>query len=211
MGRPAASRADPAVRTAFEAALSGDLPAGLDGLIAAFKRETAAEAPKIATRAASGNVLDVLVPAIPELIGGSADLTGSNNTRSKTGTDIATGSFDGRYIRYGVREHGMAAMMNGMALHGGLIPYGGTFLTFADYCRPSIRLAALMRQRVVFVMTHDSISASARTGRPTSRSSMSPACGRSRTCWCSARPIRSRPRNAGRRPWRRGRRRRSSR
>ena len=149
--------ADDDLRTAFEAALSGDLPNGLDDVIAAFKRETAAEAPKIATRAASGKVLDVLVPAVPELIGGSADLTGSNNTRTKTGSDIATDAFDGRYIRYGVREHGMAAMMNGMALHGGLIPYGGTFLTFADYCRPSIRLAALMRQRVVFVMTHDSI------------------------------------------------------
>ncbi len=144
-------------RATFEAAQAGDLPGDLDDLIAAFKRDTAAEAPKIATRAASGKVLDVLVPAVPELIGGSADLTGSNNTRTKTGHDIATGSFDGRYIRYGVREHGMAAMMNGMALHGGIIPYGGTFLTFSDYCRPSIRLAALMRQRVVFVMTHDSI------------------------------------------------------
>ncbi len=144
-------------RATFDAAQAGDLPGDLDDLIAAFKRDTAAEAPKIATRAASGKVLDVLVPAVPELIGGSADLTGSNNTRTKTGHDIATGSFDGRYIRYGVREHGMAAMMNGMALHGGIIPYGGTFLTFSDYCRPSIRLAALMRQRVVFVMTHDSI------------------------------------------------------
>ena len=142
---------------AFETAQSGELPTDLDDLIAAFKRETAAEAPKIATRAASGKVLDVLVPAVPELIGGSADLTGSNNTRTKTGHDVAAGTFDGRYIRYGVREHGMAAMMNGMALHGGLIPYGGTFLTFTDYCRPSIRLAALMRQRMVFVMTHDSI------------------------------------------------------
>ena len=149
--------AEASVRSAFEAAMAGDLPEGLDGLIAEFKRRAAQEAPKIATRAASGNVLDVLVPAMPELIGGSADLTGSNNTRSKTGDDIAPGSFGGRYIRYGVREHGMAAMMNGMALHRGLVPYGGTFLTFSDYCRPSIRLAALMRQRVVFVMTHDSI------------------------------------------------------
>ncbi len=144
-------------RAAFETALSGALPSDLDDMIAGFKRDTAAEAPKIATRAASGKVLDLLVPAVPELIGGSADLTGSNNTRTKTGHDVAKGVFDGRYVRYGVREHGMAAMMNGMALHGGLIPYGGTFLTFTDYCRPAIRLAALMRQRVVFVMTHDSI------------------------------------------------------
>ena len=149
--------ADPALRAAFESALSDDLPEGLDALIAGYKREVSQQAPRIATRAASGNVLEVLVPAVPELIGGSADLTGSNNTRTKTGTDIAAGAFDGRYIRYGVREHGMAAIMNGMALHGGVIPYGGTFLTFSDYCRPSIRLAALMRQRVVFVMTHDSI------------------------------------------------------
>ncbi len=154
-GRLAAAEGE--IRAAFEAAVAGELPAGLDDVIAGFKRDTAAEAPKIATRAASGKVLDVLVPAVPELIGGSADLTGSNNTRTKTGHDVAAGVFDGRYIRYGVREHGMAAMMNGMALHGGLIPYGGTFLTFTDYCRPSIRLAALMRQRVVFVMTHDSI------------------------------------------------------
>ncbi len=149
--------ADPVLRAAFDAAMSGELPAEFDALVNAYKREVSKAAPKIATRAASGNALEVMVPAVPELIGGSADLTGSNNTRTKTGTDIATGEFGGRYVRYGVREHGMAAAMNGMALHGGVIPYGGTFLTFTDYCRPSIRLASLMRQRVVFVMTHDSI------------------------------------------------------
>ncbi|NNG03324.1 MAG: transketolase [Inquilinus sp.] len=149
--------ADAGTRAAFEAAMAGGVPADLGTLVAAMRSRLVAERPKLATRQASGNVLEELVPAIPALIGGSADLTGSNNTRTKTGDDIAAGAFGGRYIRYGVREHGMAAAMNGMALHGGAIPYGGTFLTFSDYCRPAIRLAALMRQRVVFVMTHDSI------------------------------------------------------
>jgi transketolase len=112
---------------------------------------------KIATRQASGAVLDALVPAVPELIGGSADLTPSNNTKAKDQADVKPGDFAGRYIRYGVREHGMAAAMNGIAVHGGLIPYGGTFLTFTDYARPSIRLSALMETRVIYVMTHDSI------------------------------------------------------
>src|SRR5439155_9135709 len=116
-----------------------------------------AENAKLATRQASGAVLDALVPAVPELIGGSADLTPSNNTKAKDQADIKPGDYAGRYIRYGIREHGMAAAMNGIAVHGGLIPYGGTFLTFTDYARPSIRLAALMEARVVFVMTHDSI------------------------------------------------------
>jgi transketolase len=102
-------------------------------------------------------VLDALVDAVPELIGGSADLTPSNNTRTKNDVDIKTGDFAGRYVRYGVREHGMAAAMNGMSVHGGVIPYGGTFLTFTDYARPSIRLASLMETRVIYVMTHDSI------------------------------------------------------
>jgi len=106
---------------------------------------------------ASGQVLDRLVPAVSSLIGGSADLTPSNNTKVKNFEDIGPGHYGGRYIRYGVREHGMAATMNGLALHGGVVPYGATFLTFTDYCRPSIRLSALMGQRVVYVMTHDSI------------------------------------------------------
>ena len=101
--------------------------------------------------------LEHLVPALPELIGGSADLTGSNGTRTKQHGRRQGEDFAGNYIHYGVREHGMAAAMNGMALHGGIIPYGGTFLVFTDYCRPSIRLSALMRQRVIYVMTHDSI------------------------------------------------------
>ncbi len=102
-------------------------------------------------------VLDALAPAMPELIGGSADLTGSNLTRAKAQKTVTGSDFAGNYIYYGVREHGMAAAMNGLALHGGVIPYGGTFLIFTDYCRPSIRLAALMEQRVIYVMTHDSI------------------------------------------------------
>src|SRR5690606_29117900 len=94
---------------------------------------------------------------MPELIGGSADLTGSNGTKVKAQKPVRAQDFGGSYIHYGVREHGMAAAMNGIALHGGFVPYGGTFLVFSDYCRPSIRLSALMQQRVIYVMTHDSI------------------------------------------------------
>ena len=149
---------DAAQRAAFEAAMSGALPAELPSLIEAFKKKVSEEKPSWATRVASGNVLEVLVPAVPEMIGGSADLTPSNNTKVKNTADVkGAGEFDGRYVRYGVREHGMATVMNGMALHRGVIPYGGTFMQFADYCRPAIRLAALMKQRSIFVMTHDSI------------------------------------------------------
>ena len=109
----------------------------------------------MATRAASGAVLNHLSAAIPELLGGSADLTPSNNTKAKGMIEIKPGEYNGSYMHYGVREHGMAAAMNGIALHGGLIPYGGTFLCFSDYCRPSIRLAAMMQIRTIFVMTHD--------------------------------------------------------
>ena len=105
----------------------------------------------------SEKALDVINGELQNTIGGSADLTPSNNTRTKGLMEISPGDFYGRYIHYGIREHGMAAAMNGMALHGGIIPYGGTFMVFSDYCRPSIRLAALMGIRVVFVMTHDSI------------------------------------------------------
>jgi transketolase len=144
-------------RGEFERRVRGELPSGLDEAIAKYKRKLASEKPKVATRKASEMALDVINPVVPETIGGSADLTGSNNTRSKDMKAIAPGDFSGRFIHWGVREHGMAAAMNGMALHGGVIPYSGTFLVFTDYCRPSIRLAALMGQRVVFVMTHDSI------------------------------------------------------
>ncbi len=150
--------ADAAQRAAFKEAVSRGVPAALNDTIVALKAKISADAPSWATRVASGNVLDALVPAIPELIGGSADLTPSNNTKAKNTADVTgRGEFNGRYVRYGVREHGMATVMNGMTLHGGVIPYGGTFMQFADYCRPSIRLAALMKQRTIFVMTHDSI------------------------------------------------------
>ena len=137
--------------------LSGELPEDLEQIIAAFKQEIVAEAPSVATRVASQKVLNALAGALPELVGGSADLTGSNGTKAAGMQVVTRDDFAGSYIHYGVREHGMAAAMNGMALHGGILPYGGTFLVFSDYCRPSIRLAALMQQRVVFVMTHDSI------------------------------------------------------
>ena len=125
--------------------------------VAAIKAEFVASPPKLATRQSSQKVLEKLVPVLPALIGGSADLTGSNGTRTKHHTAVAAGAFAGNYVHYGVREHGMAAAMNGLALHGGIVPYGATFLVFTDYCRPSIRLSALMGQRVVYIMTHDSI------------------------------------------------------
>jgi transketolase len=144
-------------RAEFLRRQKGELPADFDKVVAKVCDEFRAKNAKLATRQSSGAVLDALSPAVPELIGGSADLTPSNNTRTKDDVDVRPGDFGGRYIRYGVREHGMAAAMNGIAVHGGLIPYGGTFMCFTDYCRPSIRLASLMEIRVVFVMTHDSI------------------------------------------------------
>ncbi|MEC9369153.1 MAG: transketolase [Pseudomonadota bacterium] len=125
--------------------------------ISEAKKSFSTEAPSLATRVSSQKTLEKLIPALPCLIGGSADLTGSNGTMIKGQPAISAKDFSGSYIYYGVREHGMAAAMNGMALHGGIIPYGGTFLVFTDYCRPSIRLSALMGQRVIYVMTHDSI------------------------------------------------------
>ncbi len=142
---------------AFDRAMAGALPVGFDEALAKLKLKIATEKPKHATRQSSGTVLEALLPLMPELIGGSADLTPSNNTQVKGFGPITAPAYKGSYVHWGVREHGMAAAMNGMALHGGVIPYGGTFMQFADYCRPSIRLAALMKQRVVFVMTHDSI------------------------------------------------------
>jgi transketolase len=137
--------------------MEGALPEAFPAAIAGIKAKFAAESPKIATRQASGMVLDALAQVMPELVGGSADLTGSNNTKAKGQRVVTAGDFAGSYIHYGVREHGMAAAMNGLSVHGGVIPYGGTFLAFADYCRPAIRLAALMGLRVTHVMTHDSI------------------------------------------------------
>ncbi len=141
----------------FSARMAGDLGEAWVKAVAEKKAQLAEAKPKEATRVSSQNALEVLVPQLPALLGGSADLTGSNNTKTKTMTAFAAPDYKGRYVYYGVREHGMAAAMNGIALHGGFIPYGGTFLVFTDYCRPSIRLSALMEQRVIYVMTHDSI------------------------------------------------------
>ncbi|MGE3474912.1 MAG: transketolase [Rhodospirillaceae bacterium] len=148
---------EPAQRKEFDRLMSGKLPEGWMQAINDLKKKTSAEKPKVATRQSSQTVLDALAKVIPEMIGGSADLTGSNNTKAAGMAPISASDFSGRYVYYGVREHGMAAAMNGLALHGGIIPFGGTFLVFTDYCRPSIRLSALMSQRVVYVMTHDSI------------------------------------------------------
>jgi len=148
---------DASVRAAFESTLSGDLPEGWDTALKAHIAGLIADAPTVASRVASQKALEALVPAIPAMVGGSADLTGSNNTRIGGMSPVKPGDYTGAYIHYGVREHGMAAAMNGLALHGGFIPYGGTFLVFADYARPSIRLAALMGVRAIHVMTHDSI------------------------------------------------------
>ena len=144
-------------RAAFDAAVAGDLPAGLSEALAGLKRSFVDEGPTIATRVANQRVIGAIADALPCLIGGSADLTGSNGTKTDALVPIAPGDYGGRYLYFGVREHAMGAVMNGMALHGGVIPFGGTFLTFTDYCRPAIRLSALMELRVIYVMTHDSI------------------------------------------------------
>jgi len=144
-------------RAEFERRMAGDLPAAFAGAADAFKKKLAEEKPKVASRKASQNALDVINAVIPETVGGSADLTGSNLTNTPETLPFTDTDRTGRYMRYGIREHEMAAAMNGMALHGGYIPYGGTFLVFTDYARPAIRLSALMEQRVIYVMTHDSI------------------------------------------------------
>jgi transketolase len=148
---------DPERRAEFERRMRGELPGTLDSAIAALKQKLAAEKPTLATRKASELVLETVNEIVPETLGGSADLTGSNNTKTSQTAAITADDFSGRYIHYGIREHGMAAAMNGIALHRGLIPYGGTFLVFSDYSRPAIRLAALMGIRVIHVLTHDSI------------------------------------------------------
>ncbi|MEL7728619.1 transketolase [Citromicrobium bathyomarinum] len=139
----------------LERRMAGDLPEGfsLDEFVAGLVREPQ----KVATRKASENALAVINNRLPETVGGSADLTGSNNTKAGDLGDFFADNRAGRYVYYGIREFGMASAMNGMALHGGVIPYGGTFLVFSDYCRPAIRLSALQEARVIYVMTHDSI------------------------------------------------------
>ena len=144
-------------RAAFEAQVSGALPADFATRLSAYIAELSTSAPDVATRKASEMTLAEINAATDLTLGGSADLTGSNLTLTAGLGSVAPGDFGGRYIHYGVREHGMAAAMNGLALHGGFIPYGGTFLVFTDYARGAIRLSALMGQRVIYVMTHDSI------------------------------------------------------
>ncbi|WP_417516336.1 transketolase [Minwuia sp.] len=141
----------------FKRASAGRLPEGWQKGLEAHIAKLLQDKPAVATRKASQMAIEAIQPSLPELIGGSADLTGSNLTRTGSMAPVSPGDFAGSYIYYGIREHGMAAAMNGMALHGGVIPFGGTFLVFTDYCRPSIRLSALMQQRVIYVMTHDSI------------------------------------------------------
>jgi transketolase len=141
----------------LDGALSGALPAKVETDLAAYVADLVEARPNIATRKASENTLGIINAATDLTIGGSADLTHSNYTITKGMTSVTAEDFSGRYVRYGIREHGMAAAMNGIALHGGFIPYGGTFLVFADYARGAIRLSALMKQRVIYVLTHDSI------------------------------------------------------
>ena len=141
----------------FFAAMGGTSRGGLTAAIAAYKAELSADKPKVATRKASQMALEVVNATVPNMVGGSADLTGSNLTLTSGMSGVTKDNYGGDYIYYGVREHGMAAAMNGLYLHGGFIPYGGTFLAFADYCRGSIRLSALMGVPVTYVMTHDSI------------------------------------------------------
>jgi len=141
----------------FKRTSVGKLAPGWQAPLNEFKRKLADEQPKWATRKASGEALEILTETFPEMIGGSADLTESVFTKTSNMKEVAPGDYSGRYIHYGVREHAMASMMNGMALHGGFIPYGGTFLVFADYMRGGMRMSALMEQRVIYVLTHDSI------------------------------------------------------
>lgn len=148
---------DGSVKKEFLRTMAGNLPEGWENTAMEFKLKCLADKPKVATRKASEMFLEAIVPAIPELIGGSADLTHSNLTKTRDMQPIRPGAYSGRYIHYGIREHGMAALMNGMALHKGFIPYGGAFLIFSDYMKPAMRLSALMGQRVIYVLTHDSI------------------------------------------------------
>src|SRR6185312_11175456 len=149
---------DAGKRAEFERRMRGEISnAALTKAVREIKEKLAATPKDIATRTACEFALESLIPALPEMVGGSADLTGSNNTRIKSMTAITPSDFSGRFIHYGIREHGMAAAMNGMALHGGVIPYSGTFLVFSDYSRPAIRLAALMGERAIHILTHDSI------------------------------------------------------
>jgi transketolase len=150
-------RLGPGKRAEFERVTAGAPPKRLAAELARFRKATTEAAPKVATRKSSEMVLEVVNKVMPETLGGSADLTGSNNTLTKDLGIFEPGNRAGRYIHYGIREHGMAAAMNGIAVHGGVVPYGGTFLVFSDYARGAIRLSAIMGAHVVYVLTHDSI------------------------------------------------------
>ncbi len=141
----------------FERRISGNTPKKVNLLLGKFKKNSIKKPIDIATRQASEMVINQIAPIMPELVGGSADLTGSNNTKGNKVDVINSKNYRGNYIYYGIREHGMAAIMNGLSLHRGIIPFGGTFLIFLDYCKPSLRLAALMKQRAIYILTHDSI------------------------------------------------------
>jgi transketolase len=148
---------DAAKQAEFNLAISGELPAGWQSVLNDHKKALSADAPAWATRKSSQEALKVINPVLTSTIGGSADLTGSNNTDTPDLGILSADNYGGRYMHYGIREHGMGAVMNGLALHGGIIPYGGTFLVFSDYLRPALRMSALMGQRVIYVLTHDSI------------------------------------------------------
>ena len=145
------------IKDEFSRLITNKLPNNFDQFIEEKKKEFFQLKPEIASRQSSANVIEEITKNLPELIGGSADLSGSNNTKTKYSSIIKPSNFDGNYIHYGVREHGMAGIMNGLALHGGIIPFGGTFLIFLDYCKPSLRLSALMGLRVIYIFSHDSI------------------------------------------------------
>ncbi|UDL87957.1 transketolase [Mesorhizobium sp. PAMC28654] len=151
------AKADGKLKAEFERRTAGKLPSNFDAVIADYKKKLSADKPKVATRKSSEMALEVINGAVPETIGGSADLTGSNNTKTSQTKNITPDDYGQRYVHYGIREHGMAAAINGLTLYGGLIAYGGTFLCFSDYARPAMRLSSLMGIRSIFVMTHDSI------------------------------------------------------
>jgi transketolase len=153
----AAKRLDAEARAGLTDPIDDNVRSAIAAAIVAVKADFTGEAAKLATRQSSQKVLEKLLPVVPGLVGGSADLTGSNGTLTKQSVVVKPGEFAGNYLHYGVREHAMAATMNGLSLHGGIVPYGGSFLVFTDYCRPSIRLSALVGKRVIYVMTHDSI------------------------------------------------------
>ena len=145
------------IQDEYKRLLKGDLPISLDKIFGDEKLKYFQSKPKMATRQCSSSVINSISNDIPELIGGSADLSGSNNTKTDKAKVITSKNFNGNYIHYGVREHAMAGVMNGLALYGGIIPFGGTFLIFSDYLKPSMRLSAIMNLRVIYIFSHDSI------------------------------------------------------